>query len=107
MIITIYIKLIFLIAGLSLLVSCGPRSHVYGYIVAKEYVPKHMSDVPARPVRYAAYFPVVVPRLTKTPQQIPSVWTVWVANRYYTEQVQVDSASFYRLKCGQKVNWTR
>jgi len=89
-----------------LLSACGKKK-IEGYIVAKEYTAGHMSDKTASRVQYAYVPVVVVPRTTSKPHYVASTFIIWIANRYDTYEVNVDSTSFYNFHCGQKASFIR
>lgn len=81
---------------------------VTGYIVAKEWRKAHMSDVePARVQQTALGVVYLAPTSfhPSIPRPVPSSFRVWVANRNALREVQVDSASWDRLRCGQRCSY--
>lgn len=78
-----------------------------GYLVAKEYVPAHMSNQTVAPVRAAGVVivphPIHVHRTPPKPHRISAKWYWYVANKYEVVELQVDSARFNTHLCGEVV----
>lgn len=92
---------------IGVLISCQP-SMIKGFVVAKEYVPRHMDDdqdvriVEASVVPHVVTRPIVVPH-RHTPVLVPAKFTLFVANRYNVYNVEVDSLTYIQTKVGQRI----
>ena len=77
---------------IGVLISCQP-SMIKGFVVAKEYVPRHMDD--DQDVR--------IVEASVVPHIVPAKFTLFVANRYNVYDVEVDSLTYIQTKVGQRI----
>lgn len=84
----------------------GPPQRISGYIVGKEWTKAHGSkEVPQRVQEAGLLGGVFVPAApVRFP--VPSVFTIWVANPSALRPIEVDSASWFRLRCGQRYTYS-
>ncbi|MDH6310571.1 hypothetical protein M2451_003339 [Dysgonomonas sp. PFB1-18] len=82
--------------------SCSGQTSFNGYIVCKEYRPKHMSNENVQPVQMAIIMPRPVPYRPK-PYLIKSKWVIYVANKNGVKMFDVDSLYFSTVRCGQNI----
>lgn len=101
-------KLLYLALLLMLMSSCY-EIPPYGYLVHKEYVKYHMSNEEPKILHEASLLGVVhvpvIPRHRPTPKFVPSEWKFYVGNKYGVRQFQVDSMTYLRFKCGDKIGF--
>lgn len=95
------------LAGLAAYVNLrpAPPHPVSGYIVGKEWVRPHMSDKEPLRVQEAGLPSTEISLGAHAPTLIPSQFTIWVANRENLTTVQVDSAQWFALRCGQRYTY--
>lgn len=98
------------LCGAAAWVKLQPHTErVSGYIVAKEWEKRHMSNVEAPRVQEASLLSVIfVPGsyTASTPHLVPSSFTIWVADREAVRSIAVDSAQWGKLHCGQPFSYT-
>lgn len=98
-----FILLLFIAAMLS---SCVEKPF-RGFLVHKECIKYHMSNERPKVIQEASLFGVVVnPHLFRTrrkPKLIPSEWRFYVANRNGVYLFKVDSLTYLKYKCGDRI----
>lgn len=101
-------KILYLSLLIVLMSSCMEIPS-YGYLVHKEYVKYHMSNEKPKIIHEAALFGYVhvpvVRRHRSKPKLIPSEWKFYVGNKYGVRQFNVDSLTYIRFKCGDKIRF--
>lgn len=101
-----FLIVVFFIVMIALFTDCKPKSRtITGYLVAKEFIPKHMSNQPELIVNYSivmpARAPIVTPHNSNSPVMlIKSKWVWYVANKYGVYVNEVDSNIFHTKCCG-------
>lgn len=99
-------KIIVCLLCMVILSGCDPKPFT-GYVVCKEYTPGHMEDKKVNTIQEAIIVPVH-PRVYKSkPKWIKPEWVVYVANKDRVRSFRVDSATFARLRLGQKITLNR
>ena len=110
LVVTFTVGLLLMGAWAYLRLQPQPARRVAGFIVAKEWTKRHMSNkIPPR-VQEASLLAIVpVPHVYVPPPAPPhlvrSVFRVWVANREAVRTVEVDSAHWFTLHCGQRCTY--
>jgi hypothetical protein len=82
----------------------APLHKVSGYIVGMEWTKAHMSDAEAQRAVQAGFVPAPTPFVPgrHSPEPVRGQFTIWVANPTSVRAVQVDSATWFRVRCGQR-----
>lgn len=76
-----------------------------GYIVGKEYIPRHWENKPGKSICECAVWIPVVPAHTSTDQRkiVESQFILHVANKDELRHIHVDSLLYQARKCGEKI----
>lgn len=97
------LKNIFLIAlSCFMLVGCSDIDRTFtGYLVAKEYIPEHMSNETPKIHLEATFVPV--PSTTMKPYKVEELYVWHIANKDRILHKIVTKEMFNSSKCGDKV----
>lgn len=87
----------------ALLVSCTHKPFT-GYLVCKEFIPKHMSNEDEKPIIYAAvpFRPVIIPQ-HKKPKLVEDQFNWYVDNKYSVNRFTVSRKKFHSKRLGDKI----
>jgi len=100
--------------------SCEKKTNdkFIGYIVCKEYVPEHYGTNNKVIYQEATFAPHIAAgaiaasnaarqrrnrEYEENEKHFDSEWTIWVANKHRVISKEIDSLSYLKLKCGDKV----
>jgi len=112
------ILLIFIIITTLCSSCCDKIEEFTGYIVHKEYVPEHYGTNNEVIYQEATFSPAIHAgaiaashaarqrnkEYQENEKHFPSEWTIWVANKERVINTNIDSLSYFGLKCGEKVS---
>ena len=101
-----YIKIILITLSLSTFISCEIKPFI-GYIIYKDFIPEHMSDVTGN-IKRSAYIPVHIQpiRTTKSkPHLINDKYIFHVANIDEVRAFTVSEETFGKFKKFDKVKF--
>lgn len=95
-------KVVFFVFALFLLAACG-KKEIHGFVVAKVWIKGHMDDERAQEVEEASVIIPVVRPHHHEPEFVPSRFTLFVANKRWVHEVNVDSLTYIKTKVGQRI----
>ena len=83
-----------------------PRKEPFtGYVVAKEYTPRHMCHTEVTTVVEAGYTPVHIPVHTHTHHMQEPEFILHVANKDELKHIPVDSITYFRTELLEKYTY--
>jgi hypothetical protein len=83
------------------------QDNITGYIVCKEYIKSRGVDKEPEIISEAVVVPTNFINKMEEPESGVSQFKLWVANKNETQLIHIDSATWFSVKCGQKVTVKR